>query len=121
MRCGNFIVKKPMVIGHECAGIIEEVGSEVKSLQAGDRVALEPGISCRQCQFCKGGRYNLCRQMKFFGSPPTNGALANLVTKHCLSFLCNTVVAESTTTRKLYIQPFFLIVEAWLRMLLSSN
>ncbi|CAL5343931.1 L-idonate 5-dehydrogenase-like isoform X1 [Camellia sinensis] len=79
MRCGNFIVKKPMVIGHECAGIIEEVGSEVKSLQAGDRVALEPGISCRQCQFCKGGRYNLCRQMKFFGSPPTNGALANLV------------------------------------------
>ncbi|XP_058180925.1 L-idonate 5-dehydrogenase-like [Rhododendron vialii] len=79
MRCGNFIVKKPMVIGHECAGIVEEIGSEVKSLQVGDRVALEPGISCRQCQLCKDGRYNLCRQMKFFGSPPNNGALANLV------------------------------------------
>ncbi|XP_022737432.1 L-idonate 5-dehydrogenase-like isoform X1 [Durio zibethinus] len=79
MRCANFIVKKPMVIGHECAGIIEEVGSEVKSLAVGDRVALEPGISCQRCNLCRDGRYNLCPEMKFFGSPPTNGSLANKV------------------------------------------
>lgn len=79
MRCANFIVKKPMVLGHECAGIIEQVGSEVKLLVVGDRVALEPGISCGLCQFCREGRYNLCREMKFFGSPPTNGSLANEV------------------------------------------
>ncbi|KAL4595281.1 hypothetical protein ACB092_12G080200 [Castanea dentata] len=79
MRCANFIVKKPMVIGHECAGIIEEVGSQVKTLAVGDRVALEPGISCRRCNLCKDGRYNLCPEMKFFGSPPTNGSLANKV------------------------------------------
>lgn len=77
MRCASFIVKKPMVIGHECAGIIDEVGTEVKSLAVGDRVALEPGISCRRCRLCKDGRYNLCPEMKFFGSPPTNGSLAN--------------------------------------------
>ncbi|OIT03770.1 PREDICTED: L-idonate 5-dehydrogenase-like isoform X1 [Nicotiana attenuata] len=79
MRVANFVVKRPMVLGHECAGIVEQVGSQVKSLMIGDRVALEPGISCRQCHLCKDGRYNLCRQMKFFGSPPTNGALANQV------------------------------------------
>ncbi|KAJ0042715.1 hypothetical protein Pint_17363 [Pistacia integerrima] len=79
MRCANFIVKKPMVIGHECAGIIEEIGSEVKSLEVGDRVALEPGIGCRRCNFCKNGSYNLCPEMKFFGSPPTNGSLAHKV------------------------------------------
>ncbi|KAI4320038.1 hypothetical protein MLD38_033561 [Melastoma candidum] len=79
MRCASFIVKKPMVIGHECAGIIEEVGSKVKTLAVGERVALEPGISCRRCHLCKEGRYNLCPEMKFFGSPPTNGALANKV------------------------------------------
>ncbi|XP_065870531.1 L-idonate 5-dehydrogenase-like [Euphorbia lathyris] len=79
MRCANFIVKKPMVIGHECAGIIEQVGCEVKTLAVGDRVALEPGISCQSCSLCKHGQYNLCPQMKFFGSPPTNGALANKV------------------------------------------
>ncbi|KAJ4825672.1 hypothetical protein Tsubulata_051392 [Turnera subulata] len=85
--CGSdvhhFKVKRSLTVyaifGHECAGIIEEVGSEVKSLQVGDRVALEPGISCRRCNLCKGGRYNLCPEMKFFGSPPTNGSLANKV------------------------------------------
>ncbi|CAO2838922.1 unnamed protein product [Amaranthus hypochondriacus] len=79
LRCADFIVKEPMVIGHECAGIIEEVGSEVKSLVPGDRVALEPGISCWRCNHCKGGRYNLCPEMKFFATPPVHGSLANQV------------------------------------------
>ncbi|XP_061351554.1 L-idonate 5-dehydrogenase-like isoform X2 [Gastrolobium bilobum] len=81
MRVANFIAK-PMVLGHESAGIIEEVGTQVNSLQVGDRVALEPGIGCKRCNFCKEGRYNLCRQMKFFGSAAsgsTHGSLANKV------------------------------------------
>ncbi|KAJ8650138.1 hypothetical protein MRB53_003161 [Persea americana] len=79
MRVANSIVKEPMVLGHECAGIIEEVGGEVKHLVVGDRVALEPGISCSRCNICKDGRYNLCGNVKFFSSPPFNGALANQV------------------------------------------
>ncbi|XP_058085897.1 sorbitol dehydrogenase [Magnolia sinica] len=79
MSCADFVVKEPMVIGHECAGIIAEVGSEVKSLVVGDRVALEPGISCWRCNHCKGGRYNLCPDMKFFATPPVHGSLANEV------------------------------------------
>ena len=70
------------MIGHECAGIIEEVGSEVKNLVPGDRVALEPGISCWRCEQCKQGSYNLCPQMKFFATPPVHGSLANQV---CIS------------------------------------
>ncbi|KAM7494545.1 hypothetical protein LguiB_029154 [Lonicera macranthoides] len=79
MRCGDFIVKEPMVIGHECAGIIEEVGTEVKHLVAGDRVALEPGISCWRCNLCKEGSYNLCTEMRFFATPPIHGSLANKI------------------------------------------
>ncbi|XP_040933754.1 sorbitol dehydrogenase isoform X2 [Gossypium hirsutum] len=79
MRCADFVVKEPMVIGHECAGIIEEVGSEVKNLVPGDRVALEPGISCWRCDLCKDGRYNLCPEMKFFATPPVHGSLAHQV------------------------------------------
>ncbi|RAL39922.1 hypothetical protein DM860_008062 [Cuscuta australis] len=79
MRCAGYIVKEPMVIGHECAGIIEEVGSGVETLFPGDRVALEPGISCWRCDFCKEGRYNLCPEMKFFATPPVHGSLANHV------------------------------------------
>ncbi|XP_022140931.1 L-idonate 5-dehydrogenase-like isoform X2 [Momordica charantia] len=71
--------REPMVIGHECAGIIAEVGAEVKNLVPGDRVALEPGISCWKCNLCKEGCYNLCREMKFSGSAPFHGSLANEV------------------------------------------
>ncbi|GMP70080.1 hypothetical protein CsSME_00029095 [Camellia sinensis var. sinensis] len=78
-RCAGFEVKEPMVIGHECAGIIEEVGSDVESLVPGDRVALEPGISCWRCDYCKEGQYNLCPEMKFFATPPVHGSLANQV------------------------------------------
>ncbi|KAF9613227.1 hypothetical protein IFM89_006328 [Coptis chinensis] len=79
LRCGDFVVKEPMVIGHECAGIVEEVGRKVKSLVVGDRVALEPGISCSHCSECKVGNYNLCPEMEFFATPPVHGALANQV------------------------------------------
>ncbi|KAK7830131.1 sorbitol dehydrogenase [Quercus suber] len=79
LRCADFVVKEPMVIGHECAGIIEEVGSEVKKLVPGDRVALEPGNSCWRCNLCKEGRYNLCPEMKFLGAPPVHGSLANKI------------------------------------------
>ncbi|KAL5715991.1 L-iditol 2-dehydrogenase [Ranunculus cassubicifolius] len=79
MSCGDYMVKEPMVIGHECAGIVEEIGSDVKSLTVGDRVALEPGISCWHCFHCKGGSYNLCPDMKFFATPPIHGCLADRV------------------------------------------
>ncbi|CAH1418851.1 unnamed protein product [Lactuca virosa] len=88
MRVANFIVKKPMVIGHECAGIIKEIGHNVKSLAVCDRVALEPGISCQSCNPCNNGSYNLCKKMKFFGSPPTNNAFANQI-KTLLEFPVN--------------------------------
>jgi L-iditol 2-dehydrogenase len=68
-----------MVIGHECAGIIEEVGGQIKTLVTGDRVTIEPGISCWRCHNCKLGRYNLCLDMKFFATPPVHGSLANQV------------------------------------------
>lgn len=77
MSCGNFVVKEPMVIGHESAGIIDEVGSQVTTLAPGDRVALEPGTGCWRCDRCKEGRYNLCPDMKFFATPPIHGSLAN--------------------------------------------
>ncbi|KAJ9539688.1 hypothetical protein OSB04_026194, partial [Centaurea solstitialis] len=47
--------------------------------RTGDRVALEPGISCWKCTQCKEGRYNLCPEMKFFATPPIHGSLANQV------------------------------------------
>ena len=49
-RIGNFVVEKPLILGHETAGEIVAIDSEVKNLKVGDRVAMEPGIPCRKCK-----------------------------------------------------------------------
>lgn len=72
---GRFIVEAPMVLGHESAGTITKVGSSVTTFKFGDRVALEPGVSCRRCRRCKAGTYNLCADMAFAATPPYNGSL----------------------------------------------
>lgn len=59
----------PLVMGHEASGTIHSVGSAVKSLGIGDRVAMEPGFPCRRCARCKEGRYNLCKDMTFAATP----------------------------------------------------
>jgi D-xylulose reductase len=74
-RIGDFIVDKPMVLGHESAGEVFKVGSNVKHLAVGTRVALEPGASCRVCDSCKGGHYELCPEMVFAATPPYDGTL----------------------------------------------
>lgn len=73
---GDYVVKSPMVLGHESSGIITRVGCGVTSLKVGDNVALEPGIPCRFCVPCKAGKYNLCPEMKFAATPPCDGTLA---------------------------------------------
>lgn len=73
---GDFVVKDPMVLGHESSGVVIKTGDSVKHLKAGDKVCIEPGVPCRRCEFCKGGRYNLCPEVKFAATPPVDGSLS---------------------------------------------
>lgn len=50
-------------------------GQDVTHLKPGDRVAIEPGVPCRVCSYCKEGRYNLCQRIKFCATPPDDGNL----------------------------------------------
>uniref|UniRef100_A0A0M3HGJ2 Sorbitol dehydrogenase n=1 Tax=Ascaris lumbricoides TaxID=6252 RepID=A0A0M3HGJ2_ASCLU len=87
---GSFVVRQPMVLGHETSGTVAAMGSEVKGFKVGDRVALEPGIPCRLCAMCKKGKYNLCADMQFFATPPIDGSLAQYVVHDadfCFKFL----------------------------------
>ncbi|KAM7186010.1 GroES (chaperonin 10)-like protein [Rhypophila sp. PSN 637] len=77
---GHFVVKDPMVLGHESAGTVVSVGNAVTSLKAGDRVALEPGYPCRRCSPCLSGHYNLCPDMRFAATPPYDGTLTGFWT-----------------------------------------
>ncbi|MCF7803942.1 MAG: alcohol dehydrogenase catalytic domain-containing protein [Candidatus Marinimicrobia bacterium] len=77
---GGQIVDYPFVIGHECSGIVEEVGRKVTSVKPGDPVALEPAVSCYDCDQCNAGRPHTCRNLVFMGAPgQKSGALADYV------------------------------------------
>jgi len=78
-RIGDFVVRKPIILGHECAGEVAALGPGVKSLRVGDRVALEPGVPCRRCRQCLCGRYNLCADVVFMATPPYDGAFCEYV------------------------------------------
>ena len=78
-RIGDFVVESPLVLGHEAAGVVEDVAADVTDLKPGDRVAIEPGVPCRRCPACKSGRYNLCGDVRFMATPPIDGALARYV------------------------------------------
>ncbi|KAG8925577.1 hypothetical protein FRC01_009965 [Tulasnella sp. 417] len=83
-RNGDFVLRSPLILGHEASGIITSLGPDTENsgLRVGQRVALEVGIPCRQCRYCvekdangaastKGPRYNLCENMRFCSSAKT--------------------------------------------------
>lgn len=74
-QVGIYIVdlEHDYMLGHEAGGVITEVGEGVEGLKVGDKVALEPGITCGHCEFCKEGKYNLCPDVVFLATPPVPG------------------------------------------------
>jgi L-iditol 2-dehydrogenase len=78
-RIGPFVVDEPLVLGHECAGVVVEAGKDVKHLKPGDRVVIEPGAPCYKCENCLSGRYNLCADLFFFATPPDDGCFMEYV------------------------------------------
>ncbi len=68
-KVGSQVVKFPYLIGHECSAVVEQVGKGVKNVKPGDRVVVEPAVSCHNCDQCKMGRENTCRKIQFLGTP----------------------------------------------------
>lgn len=79
-RIGPYVVRKPIILGHECAGIVVACGENVSRFAPGDRVAVEPGVTCGRCEQCKSGRYNLCPDVQFLATPPVDGAFVQYIT-----------------------------------------
>lgn len=69
---GPFVLRKPMVLGHESAGVVVAVGDDVTNLKVGDKVAIEPGVPSRYSDEYKSGNYHLCPHMAFAATPPVN-------------------------------------------------
>ena len=75
-RIGPYVVEAPMVLGHEAAGTVVEIGSNVATFQPGDRVCLEPGVPDLSSRASKLGLYNVDPSVRFWATPPVHGVLA---------------------------------------------
>lgn len=70
-RIGSFVPQGPLVLGHELAGTVVGAGAGIDGGLVGQRVAIDPSIPCRRCQYCRAGRHNLCTAMRFIGTAAT--------------------------------------------------
>ncbi len=68
-QIGSQVVQYPFSVGHEGSGVVEAVGPAVKSVKPGDRIAIEPAMSCGACDQCTAGRSHTCRKLRFLGCP----------------------------------------------------
>jgi D-xylulose reductase len=72
---GPYVLREPMVLGHEAAGTIVEIGSNVRNLAVGDRVCMEPGVPDLSSRASKLGLYNVDPDVRFWATPPIHGIL----------------------------------------------
>ena len=78
-RIGEYVVENPLVLGHESAGEVVDAGDDVEGIAAGDRVTMEPGVPCEECDHCRRGVYNRCPDVRFMATPPVDGAFTEYV------------------------------------------
>jgi L-iditol 2-dehydrogenase len=81
-RIGTYVVDKPLVLGHEASGVVVALGPGATTHTIGQRVSIEPGVPDFTCEQCRFGRYNLCPNMRFFATPPIDGAFSEYVVVH---------------------------------------
>ena len=80
---GNIVLREPMVLGHEVAGVVAQAGADVRGVAVGDKVAIHPSAPCGHCVHCREGRSRHCKSIRFLGSamhfPHTQGGFRELL------------------------------------------
>lgn len=119
-RIGSQVVKYPYLVGHECAGVVEAVGKGVKNLKPGDKIAVDPAVSCNSCDQCNSGRANTCRNLSFLGTPGQgDGCLCEyIVMPHASCFLMPETMSFE---QGVLCEPFAISYYAVQRSLLKSG
>ena len=105
---GDIRVVEPIVLGHEVAGTIEQLGDGITSLHVGQKVAINPSTNCNVCSFCKSGLQQHCTHMRFYGSamfrPHENGAFRQWMVvsaDHCFPVSAHTTLAIAAMSEPL--------------------
>ena len=100
-RVGSFVIREPLIPGHEVSGVVAKIGPGVTRVKEGDRVAINPSHACGTCKGCRAGRENLCSSMRFLGSasvfPHVQGAFRELFVmgeRQCIPVSANVPLGE---------------------------
>jgi L-iditol 2-dehydrogenase len=110
-RIGTQVIEYPFILGHECAGVVREVGADVTGLRPGDRVAVDPLVNCGRCDQCRSGRLNTCRAQRFLGCPgQLEGCMAELVVMPARC--CFPVPASFSLGAAVLVEPFAIALHA---------
>ena len=92
---GSQIIQFPFTVGHEAAGVVEQVGPEVTRVKPGQRIAIDPAVYCGHCDQCRAGREHTCRELLFLGCP---GQLTGALCEHLvLPETCCFPIQDRTT------------------------
>ncbi|WPH04095.1 sorbitol dehydrogenase-like protein [Acrodontium crateriforme] len=122
-RNGDILVREPLSLGHESAGMVTAVGSSVSSFKVGDKVALEVGIPCSKCERCEQGRYNICKEMRFRSSgksfPHFQGTLQERI-NHPAQW-CHKLPEDVSLDVGALLEPLGVALHAFRRSLMPSN
>ncbi len=108
---GSQVVEYPFTVGHECSGIIIEIGKEVSNVKVGDLVVVDPSVHCGTCDQCLAGRPHTCRNNKFLGCP---GQLEGCLSEYIVmpSYTCIPVSGKLNATQAALIEPLSIGVYA---------
>jgi len=103
-RIGNQVIKFPFIIGHEFSAVVEKIGNEVIHVKPGDLVAVDPAISCYECDQCRAERYHTCRNLRFLSVPDQiSGCMCEYIVMPETS--CYKVSDEVTAEQAALIEP----------------
>ncbi len=114
-RIGDTKVETPLILGHEFAGTIIACGADAldgahKPLRVGQRVAVDPTVSCHYCEMCEAGHPNLCPNHYFYGLWPHHGALQEQMI--CAARNCYPVPSGLTDTAAAMLEPLGVAMHA---------
>jgi len=110
-KIGTQVVQYPFPVGHECAGVIEEVGKNVSNVKIGDLVVVDPSVHCGHCDQCLAGRPHTCRNNKFLGCPgQLDGCLSEYIVMP--DFTCFPVTGKMNSIQAALIEPLTIGVYA---------
>ncbi|NOR74179.1 MAG: alcohol dehydrogenase catalytic domain-containing protein [Draconibacterium sp.] len=103
-KIGTQVVQYPFAVGHECSGIIEEIGEGVTNVKIGDLVVVDPAVHCGECDQCLAGRQHTCRNGKFLGCPgQLDGCLSEYIVMP--DFTCFPVTNKLNPIQAALIEP----------------